>query len=133
GGPERRVLGKDRPLKVFERLAWLQAELVGQESACLLVALECFGLAAGAVEGEHELAAESFPQGMLDDEGFQLSDEVDVTGEGKIGFDPLLEDREPQLLEACDVALGERLVRKVGESRPAPERERRAGTRGGPR
>src|SRR5262249_42462617 len=43
-GPERRVLGKDRPLKVFERLAWLQAELVGQESACLLVALECFGL-----------------------------------------------------------------------------------------
>jgi hypothetical protein len=52
---------------------------------------------------------------MLGDECLQLTDDVGVTSEGKVGFDPLLDDRVPQLLEAADLRLREGLVRDVGE------------------
>ena len=45
---------------------------------------------------------------------------------GEIGIDPVLERREPQLLEPNDLRLGERLPGEVGERGPAPEGERRA-------
>jgi hypothetical protein len=41
----------------------------------------------------------------------------------QIGFDPLLETDEPQLLETRDLALRERLVDDVGERRPSPQAE----------
>ena len=42
----------------------------------------------------------------------------------EVGLDPLLERDCAELLEPCDLGLGERLVEEVGERRPAPERER---------
>ena len=41
----------------------------------------------------------------------------------QVRLDPLLERDYPQLLEPRDLRLRERLVREVGESRAAPERE----------
>ncbi len=108
-------MGEDRSLEVFERLAWLQPELLGKHAPRILVALEGLGLASRSVEREHQLPAQPFSQRMLGHERLQLSNEVSVTGEGKVGLDPLLQDREPQLLESHNLPLRERLVRDVGE------------------
>ena len=61
---------------------------------------------------------------MALDEGLQLADQLAVPSEREVGVDPLLERGQAELLEASDLRLGERLVREVGEGRPAPERER---------
>jgi hypothetical protein len=47
-----------------------------------------------------------------------------VPAETEVGLDAILRRRHPQLLEARDLALRERVVAEVGESRAAPERER---------
>ena len=67
---------------------------------------------------------------MLGDEGLELGDERRVPAEREVGLDPLLERREPQLLEPLDGRARERLVGEVGERRPAPELERLAEQRG---
>ncbi len=43
---------------------------------------------------------------------------------GELGFDPLLNRAEAQLLEAGDLALREGVVGEIGERAAAPERER---------
>jgi hypothetical protein len=68
---------------------------------------------------------------MLGDECLQLTDDVGVTSEGKVGFDPLLDDRVPQLLEAADLRLREGLVRDVGEGWSTPEPNSRSKPVGG--
>ena len=61
---------------------------------------------------------------MLRHERLELADQLGVPSAGQVGLDAVLEQREPQLLEPADLALGERLIREIGERRPAPERER---------
>src|SRR5262249_11200918 len=54
GRLERALLGEDRALEFFERLARLQPELLGERTPRLLVALQCLRLTAGTIESEHE-------------------------------------------------------------------------------
>ena len=68
----------------------------------LAVDLERLGLAARAVEREHLLAAQPLAQRVLGDERLELGDERRVPPERELGVDPLLERREPQLLEPLD-------------------------------
>ena len=44
---------------------------------------------------------------MLRDDRLELPDELAVTAELKVGFEPRLHGGEPQLLEPGDLALGE--------------------------
>ncbi len=69
---------------------------------------------------------EPLAQRLLCDERFQLANERSVTAERKVGVDPPLERRQPQLLDPRDRRLRERGVREVGERRPAPKSERLA-------
>ena len=88
--------------------------------------LERLGLATGAVQAEHQLAAEPLAQRMLPHERLQLADDLGMTARGELGVDPLLERGQPQLLQPHDLRLGERLIREVRERRPAPQRQRLA-------
>ena len=69
---------------------------------------------------------------VLGDQRLELADQLGVAAEREVGLDPLLERRQPQVLEPAALGLGERLVRELGERRPAPERERLAQHRRGP-
>ena len=53
------------------------------------VDLQRLRLAAGAVEGEHQLPAQTLLQRVLGDERLELPDQVDVPAERQIGVDPL--------------------------------------------
>jgi len=57
---QRRVLVEDLSVERLQLWARVDAELLNETLAHVLVPLERFGLPAGAVEGEHELAARPF-------------------------------------------------------------------------
>ena len=62
---ELRILIQDRALELLQPPAGLEAELVGEHPARLPVHVERLRLAARAVEGEHELSAQTLPQRVL--------------------------------------------------------------------
>ena len=61
---------------------------------------------------------------MRRDQALEFTGDLVVVPERKLGLDPVLQCTEPQLLEARDLGLGERLVREVGERRAAPQSQR---------
>ena len=67
---------------------------------------------------------------MRGDERLELRHERAVAAECEIGLDPLLKQREPELLEPRRLDCRERLERELGERRPMPERERGVQPRG---
>ena len=73
---ERVVLAEDRLLELLEAGARLDPELVEQGGARRPVRVERLGLAARAVEREHQLGAERLAQRVLGDERLQLPDEL---------------------------------------------------------
>ena len=67
------VLAQDRPFELLQRGAGVDAELVEQRGPAVPVGLQRFGLAAGPVEGEHQLAAQPLPERVLRQERLQLA------------------------------------------------------------
>ena len=61
---------------------------------------------------------------MLTRRGLQLADDLPRAPVREVGLEPVLERRQPQLLETRDLGLRPGLVRELGERRAAPERER---------
>jgi hypothetical protein len=59
---------------------------------------------------------------VLGDERLELGGELVVAAEGEPCADAALDRLEPQLLEACDLELGERHRGNTGERRATPER-----------
>ncbi|MEZ5100241.1 MAG: hypothetical protein R3C15_10680 [Thermoleophilia bacterium] len=122
---EVRVLLQHPPFQLPQAARRLDAELLCQMPTERLVRRERVGLAAGAVQREHELTAEPLPVGVLVDEAGELRRERWRTAEREVGVDAVLEAREPLLLQPRRLCACERL-RELGERRPAPERERLA-------
>ena len=122
-GVQLGIVAEDGALEPPQLLAGLEAELVGELAPHSAVGLQRLRLAAGTVEREHELGPQALAQRVRGDQRLELADEVCVASACKVGVDPLLKHRQPQLVELPDLGLGERLVREVGERRAAPEGE----------
>src|SRR5213076_1345690 len=88
--------------------------------------LQRFGLPTCAVQGQHELAPQSLPQGVLCHESFELGHDLRVTTELELGLDQLLVGGGAELLEASDLDARERFEGEIGQGRPAPETKRLA-------
>ena len=127
---ERRILAEDRLLELAQRHARLEAEIVQERPACVLVGLEGVGLAAGAIERQHELPAQPLVERVVVDERLELADHVAVSAEFELRVDQVLPCREAKLFEALDLAGRERLIGQIAERRTAPERERPAQLKG---
>ena len=123
---QRLVLAQDGRLQLLELGPRVEAQLVEQRLAGGAIRGERVGLAAGSVEGEHQLSARPLAERVRLDDRLELGDELRVAAEREVGLDPLLEHDGAQLLETGDLGLCERLVREVGERGAAPERERLA-------
>ena len=59
-------------------------------------------LAPGAVQREHELAAEAFPKRVVGDEALELAEKLGVPTQLELRVDPFLDDAEAELLELGD-------------------------------
>jgi hypothetical protein len=118
------ILAQDGLLELAQLAAGLDAELVDERPARVLICGERVGLASGPVEREHELAAQAFAQRVLDDERLELAHHV-AAAQLQIGLDPIRERFQAQLVQASDLCLGERREGEVGQRGAAPQRERR--------
>ncbi len=81
-----------------------------EHPARVVVHLECFRLSPRPVEREHQVRAQLLAQRVLTHELLELTDQLPVLAEQEIGLDPTFERSQPQLLQARDRRLGERLV-----------------------
>ena len=88
-----------------------------------LVEVEGVGLAALAVHGEHRECAEPLPQRVGGDEPVELAGQAGGAAGPQEGLGAVLGRRQPRLLEAADLVLGELVVRHVGQGRAAPQGE----------
>ena len=88
------------------------------------VALHRFGLAPGAVEGEHALGVEALVGGVLCDQRLEAADRIVVASRRELGVDRELDRAQVKLLEPADLGAGERLLGDVRERGAAPQLER---------
>ena len=117
-------MDEDAPLQLGELLARLEPELVDERRARVAVRRERLGLAARAVQRQHQLPGEPLAQRVVADGRRELADELGVPAVGELALEAALERGQAQLLEPRDLALGEVLEREIGERRAAPERQR---------
>ena len=125
-GREGGIVLEDPALEGAELRRRLEPELV-ERRARVAVGVERVCLPAGAVQGEHQLAAEPLAMRMRGDERLELAHEGGVPPVLEIGVDPRFEGGEPALVEPRRLRPRERRVRDVRERRAAPERERLVG------
>ncbi len=125
---ERGVLGEDRLLEAAQGDARLHPQLAHQALVGVAVGRQRLGLAAAAVQGEHELAAQVLAQRLRADQPLQLARDLAVPSEGELGLDALLgRDRAGLLQLAGDGrGAGADHADHVGQRGAAPQRERRA-------
>ena len=124
GACEVGVLGENGLVQLTQLGSRLEPELLDQQLARAPVDLERLGLAATAVERQHQLALKPLAQRFLHDRRLQLADQVVVSANGKLRLDPSLESNQPPLLEPSGLGLDEGLVGHIGKRRPAPQPER---------
>ena len=113
-------MGKDRPLERLERLAGLEAEVLGQQPTCLAIRIERLGLPPRSIQREHELRAQTLPQRVLSDRCLQLTHDAEMPAKCQLGLETLLERGQPELLEPSGLSLSERLIGELGQRRAAP-------------
>jgi hypothetical protein len=123
-GREGRLLAQDPARELPQLRRRLDPELVDEQPSALVVETDRLRLPASPVEGEHQLRPELLPQGMCANELLELADERPVRSELQVGGDSPLERGQPELLQAADRGLGERVVGEVRQRRPSPQRER---------
>ena len=124
-------MGEDCLLELPERGRRLEAKLVDECHPRGAVGLECLGLAAAAVERQHQLAAQALTQRMLRHERLELADQLRVPSAGQVGVDAVFEQRELKLLEPADLGLRKRLECEFRKRRAAPQLKGRSQLIGG--
>ncbi|HET6752077.1 MAG TPA: hypothetical protein VFL71_22755, partial [Actinomycetes bacterium] len=81
GGLQRTVLGEDRLLQPLQRRGRVDAQLLGQHRAGLLVDAQRVRLPPGAVQRQHQLRPQPLAQRVAGDERVELADEQGVAAE----------------------------------------------------
>ena len=120
---------QDRALDTLERRARLDAEFFHHRPAGRLVSGQRFWLPPAAVQGNHQLPLQPLAQRVLGNQRLQLANNVGVMAEREIGFDPVLDDAGPQVLQPGDLHLRERLIAEIGQRGATPQGQRLAEVR----
>ena len=120
-GLERRRVREHIPLQLLQRRPGLQARLLDEAAAHVLIDLERLDLAPAAVEREHQQLGEALARRMLRPQACQRGDRVRVVAECEFGLGTGFIRRQPLLLQARDLRpdgafeLGERGTAPGGE------------------
>ena len=111
---------EDGPLEALELIVRLEPELLVQQPPARPVDLERICLAAAAIECQHLLAAQTFPQWLLAHEPLELRNQLRVAPQRELGLDPLLKRRQPLLFQPRSLGAREG-VAQLGQRRSAPQ------------
>ena len=99
GASQARIAGEHGGFETAELRARLQAQLLDEHVAGPLVRADRVGLAAGTVQRQHQRGPEPLAQRVASHQRLQLAHEHAVMSEHQVGVDPILDGREPQLVE----------------------------------
>jgi hypothetical protein len=124
GGLQRTVLGEDRLLQPLQRRGRVDAQLLGQHRAGLLVDAQRVRLPPGAVQRQHQLPAPPLPPRLGGHQRLQLADQLCVAAGGEPELGQLLDRGPPQLLQAGGLGLRPGLVGELRQRRPPPQPQR---------
>jgi hypothetical protein len=124
GRRERFVVRKDRLLEPAQLRSGFEPELGVECGARRAERGQRVGVAAGAVEREHQLAVQALVPRVLADQLLELADQLVVPAEPQIGVHPILECGKAQLVQAPDLGLREALIAHLRQRRPAPQPQR---------
>ena len=118
-------------MQAAQRFCGVDAEFAGEQVAGAPVGGERFGLPAAAIQRQHELAVQPFPQRMAGGQPLQLAGERVVPAKRQVSIDPRLQRGEPELLQPGCLRPGERVAGQVGQHPAAPQPQRLAQRPGG--
>ncbi|GAA3893225.1 hypothetical protein GCM10023084_52620 [Streptomyces lacrimifluminis] len=107
--------------------ARFHAQFVQEAVAEVTVDSEGFGSAAGAVEGEHQLAVVGLAQRMLGRQGRQLRDQGEESGAAdvQLGVVAPLQEEQAGLRQSLGERVSDGLGREAGQRGAAPQGEGR--------
>jgi hypothetical protein len=90
-------------LEPLQRQVRLEAELLDERLPRFLVGAQRVRLAAGPVQREHQLPAQTLAERVLGDERLELADCLIVAAEREVAVNAVHLRRQAQLLEAADL------------------------------
>ena len=111
------------PMQALQRFARVDAELIGQLSAQLVVPTERLGLPPAPVQGEHPPLVQLLTQRVLRDQLIQLTDHRGVVSGRELTVDLRLDRGEPLLGQPRRDRCHELEVGEVGQNLAAPQCE----------
>ena len=123
---QRRVVAQDRLLELAQLDRRLDPELLHERPSRGLVGGERVRLPARPVQRQHQLAAQPLPVGVLAHQPLEIANHLRLPAERQLRLDPPLDRADVQLFQAGDLRLRERVVPKVAQRRPPPQRQRLA-------
>jgi hypothetical protein len=109
------------PLQARRRV---QSQLLDEQLPEPLIGPERLGVAPGTVQRQHQNLARPLAKRILPDRRFGERQGIGHLARRELRGGELLDGVEVPIGEAPDVRLGKLLVGKVGQRRPAPQRER---------
>ena len=112
--------------EALELRARVEAEVLDQRVAGAPERVQRVGLAARAIEREHQLRVQALAVRVLGGERLELGDDVAVAAEREVVLDPLLERVEAGALDPVRLAGGRAEQERVGQRRAAEQRQRLA-------
>ncbi len=119
---QQRVLIDDPLFQALGGFGGIDAELLDETVTQPAVGAQRLGLALRPVQGHHELARESLPEGMRHRQRLELADCLEVPPGGEIGVEAHLQDEQAQLLEAGDLRIEDGVAVDVLEGTSPPQR-----------
>jgi hypothetical protein len=123
GRPEARILSQDRRAQLLELGAGIDTELLHKALACVVVGAQRLSLPACAVESEHELAPEPFPQRVFGHQCLDLPDHLEMSAQSELGVQPIFADLQPKVVESRCLHSGDGTVGQVDQRLSSPQRE----------
>ena len=124
-GGDRGVVREDRLLKPPKLRPRLEPQLVGEHAPRLLERLERVGLAAAAVERQHQLPPQPLAEGVVRERRTERRRQLAMLAEREPDLEVLLERVDVQRLEPTCLGAEPRRARQALQRRPAPEGQRR--------
>ena len=118
-----RVAGQDGLLQPPELGAGVDAELVGQPAAHVLVGGQRVGRLAAAVQAQHELSVELLLQRMRGNELAQLGHQLAIPAQPQVSVDTQGQRLEPPLFQGRHLTGPQQRRRHVGQRFSAPQAE----------
>ena len=127
GNGDRRIVREDRLLDAPQLWPRFEPELLGEHPPRLLKGLESIRLATAAIERQHQLRPQPFPERVVRERRAQRRHELPMLSQRERRLELLLERVDAQRLEPLCLGAEPGRDGQALKRRPAPEGQRRGG------